>query len=134
MRVAGEGDAAEAVTLPLVNRHTDVDALPCTGAKGEEGKTALIPDMRGGDIDRGPEIAPILQRAANPLGIFLEFAGVVGAGEDVLQEDGVRNSNGPQVFHGRAQLARTHRAIALEGDISHLDGRAFLDDEVDGDR
>ncbi len=85
-------------------------------------------------VDLRPEIAPVLKCAAHSLRIFLEFAGIVGAGEEVLQENRVRNPHWPKVPHRRAQLARAHRPVAGEGDIPHFHRGAFLDDEVDRDR
>ena len=41
---------------------------------------------------------------------------------------------GLRFFIARAQVARAHRVISGEGDISHLYRGAFLDVEVDGDR
>ena len=90
--------------------------------------------MGDGIADPGPEIAPVLKRAAHPLCIFLEFAGIVGTGEEVLQENRVRDPHRPEVPHRRAQLARTHRLVAGESDIPDFYRGAFLDDEVDRDR
>src|SRR6202030_2435768 len=108
---ARESNAAQAVALPLFDRDTNIDALTLARPEGKEREPTFIADTRDGIGHPSPEIPAILQRAANPLGIFLELAGIVGAGEDVLQEDRVRNPDRPQVSHGRAQLARRHSVI-----------------------
>ena len=45
------------------------------------------------------EISTILVFGADPLGIFFELGGVVGSGEDVFEEDRVRNADRAQILH-----------------------------------
>src|SRR5207248_1340112 len=59
--------------------------------------------------------------------------GIVSAGEEVLKKDRVRDADGLQVLHGRAQLAGLQLVSAFEPDLAHLYARAFLDVEHDAD-
>ena len=67
-----------------------------------------------GSCTQDLEISAILILGANPLGVFFELGGVVGLGENVLQEDGVRDSDRLQVLHGGAQNAAVDVLVALE--------------------
>ena len=129
-RVAGEGDAAQAIALAFFDGQGDVDALALLGPEGEQREAAFIADVGGGLADDGLEVAVVLVGHADPLGVFFELAGVVGAGEEVLQEDGMRNADRPQVPHGGAKGAAVDVLVAGEADVADLDRRAFLDVEA----
>ncbi len=45
----------------------------------------------------------------------------------------MRHADRPQIAHRSPQFAIVQRRIALERDLAHLDGWAFLDDERQGD-
>src|SRR5208283_2904448 len=77
------------------------------------------------------EIAAVLEFGADTFGILVEFGGVVGLGENVFEEDGVRNPDWPEVLHGRAQGAVIDVLIAAEADLTDPDLGAFLDDKRD---
>src|SRR6202034_2963664 len=57
------------------------------------------------------------------------LAGVEGARQKIFKEDRVRNTDGLQVLHRGAKFTRAELLIALEDDLAHLYGRAFLDIE-----
>jgi len=63
---------------------------------------------------------------AHPLGVFLQLGGVISLGEDVLQEDGMWHTDGPQILHGRAQKTGLDVLVALELDLPDLNLRSFL--------
>ena len=80
------------------------------------------------------EIAAVLVFIADAFGIFVQLGGVVGPGEDVFQEDRVRNADGPQVLHGVTQHSRLDVLVAFELDLAHFNLGAFLDHKRDADR
>ncbi len=90
---------------------------------------AAVVDVGFGFVDHDLEIAAILKFGAHPLGVFIEFGGIVGTGEQVLEEDGVGNADGPQVLHGPAQQAGLDMLIAGENNLADFDLRALLDHE-----
>ena len=129
--VAGEGDAAQVIASSLLQGEGDVDALALLGPEGEQRQAAFVADLGGRLADDGLEVALVLVGHAYALGIFFELAGVVGAGEEILEKDGMRNADGLQVPHGGAQGAAADVLVAGEADVADLDRRAFLDAEVD---
>ncbi len=132
--IAGERDATQPIASAFFDRQGDVDALALLGPEGQEREPALIPDMRGRLSDNRLEVAMILIGHPNPFGVLFQLAGVIGAGEEVLQEDGVRNADGTQVAHGIAQGTRVQVSVAGKADVAHFNCRAFLDIEGDRDR
>jgi hypothetical protein len=81
----------------------------------------------------GLEVAAVAIGLAHALGVFVQLAGVEGAGEEVLEDDGVGNADGLEVLHRVAQDAVAEVVVAVEGDLADLDRRAFLDVEGDAD-
>jgi hypothetical protein len=55
--------------------------------------------------DAGAEVSAIAISLAHALGIFLKLAGVIGAGKEILEEDGFGNADGAQVSHRLTQYA-----------------------------
>jgi hypothetical protein len=90
-----------------------------------------VVNLRLGLVHDDFEISAILIFVPNAFGIFIQLGGVVGSGEDVFQEDRVRDTDGTQVLHGVAKHARLHVLVALELDLAHLNLRAFLDHKRD---
>src|SRR6185437_16303055 len=131
--VAGEGNARQTIPAALINGHGDVNALALLGAEGEKRQTRLIPQMRLRISHAGANIAAVAVGLADALGIFFQLAGVVDAGEKVLEENRVRNSDGPQVAHGFAQHARLHMLVAGEANLAHHDLGAFLHVKINFD-
>ena len=80
-------------------------------------------------LQRCFEIPALLKQVANALGIFIKFAGVVSAGEDVFKNDRVRNADRLQVLHRRAHFAIWDMLVAFEADLANLDLWPFFDYE-----
>src|SRR5207253_3750792 len=80
------------------------------------------------------EVAALVIRLADALGVFVELGGVEGAVEEALQDDGARNADGFGVDHRLAQRAAGQVVVAVELDLADLDRRAFLNIEGDADR
>ncbi len=134
--IAGELDCRQAVALALLDVHVDIDALAFAGTEREQREPALIANMGLRFAHRRPQVAAVLIGQANALGILLEFAGVVGPRKQILENDGMRNPNWPQIPHRLAQRAGTDVVISAEGDLAHLHGRPFLhvEDQLDRGR
>src|SRR5580658_3276892 len=75
------------------------------------------------------EVTAILVLGANPLGVFIEFGGIVGLREQILQKDGVWDPDGLQILHRTAQNAAVDVLISFEGNLTDLDFGSFLDQE-----
>ena len=120
-------------SAPLFNGDEHVDAFADGGVEGEGVEAEGVADLGLGLAGERLEVASVAVGQADALGVFIQLGGVEGAGEDVLKDDGVRDADGLQVLHGRAQGAVGEVLIAVEDDLAHLDGGAFLDLEGDGD-
>ena len=73
--------------------------LPLLGRKVKQVEPALVADLGRRLADDGLEVAAVAVGLAHALGVLFELAGVEGAGEQVLEKDGVRNADRPQVLH-----------------------------------
>ena len=62
-----------------------------------------IVDLGFGILHQRFEVAAVLEFGANPFGVFFELGGVVSLGEEVLEENRVRNTDRLQVLHRRPQ-------------------------------
>ncbi len=98
----------------------------------EAGVSGVV-DLGFGVVDQHLEVAAVLVLGADAFGIFFKFGGVVGLGEEVFKKDGVRDADGLEVLHGRAQRAVIDVFVAPEADASNLDLGPFLNDESDAD-
>ncbi len=98
----------------------------------ESGVSGVV-NLGFGVVNQNLEIAAILVFGADAFGVFFQFGGVVSLGEQVFEEDGVRDADGLQVLHGRAQGAVVDMFVASEADVADLNLGAFFDDEGDGD-
>ena len=94
-----------------------------------EPRATGIPNLRLRISNHCFEIPAILLRFADQLHVVFELGGVVGFGEEIFQEDRVRDSNWPQEVHGVPQLSAAHVSVAFEPNVSHLDLWAFPDHE-----
>ena len=100
--------------------------------KQRDAKTATsVVDLGLGIFDKHFEIPAVLIFGANALGVFVQLAGVVSLGEDVFQEDRVRDPDRPQVLHGAAEDPAADVLVALEADFANFDLGSFADDEGD---
>jgi len=72
-----------------------------------------IVNLRLGSFTMTLKYPRFLVFVADAFGVFIQLGRVVGSGEDVFQEDGVRNSDGAQVLHGITQGSRLHVLVAL---------------------
>ena len=99
--VAGEGDGAQPVAAAFFDGHLDVDALALARPEGEPVQSALVANLGLRLLDGGVGVALVAVGLAHALGVFFELGGVVGLGEEVLEDDGVGNADGLQVLHGR---------------------------------
>src|ERR1019366_842497 len=70
---------------------------------------------------------------ADAFRVFFEFGGVVGLGDEVFQKNGVRDADGLQVLHRRAQGAVIDVFVAPEAYPTHLNLRPFANHERDAD-
>ncbi len=129
--VAGKGDAAELVAGALFNRHQNIDALAAIGPEGEPVKAAFVANLGTGRFDGRVGVALVAVGQADALGVFVELGSVEGAGEQILENDGIRDADGLQVLHRAAQVKAAQVLIAGELDLADFDRRAFLDIEVD---
>ena len=98
----------------------------------EAGVSGVV-DLGFGVVDQHLEIAAVLELGADAFRVFFKFGGVVGLGEEVLQKNGVRDADGLEVLHGRAQGAVIDVFVAPEADASHLNLRPFANHERDAD-
>ena len=100
-----EGDRAEAVALAFLDGHGDIDGFPqpCLEQRNVEACVSGVVNLGLGIVDQHLEVAAVLELGADAFGIFFELGGVVGLGEEVFKEDGVRDADGLEVLHGRAQ-------------------------------
>jgi hypothetical protein len=91
-----EGDRTESVALTLLDGHGNVNCLarPTLQEWNVSSLVSRVVDLRLGLVHDDFEIAAILVFVANAFRIFFQFGGVVGSGEDVFQEDGVRDADG----------------------------------------
>ena len=110
--VALEGDAAEAIALALFDRDEDVDALAGRGPKREWIDAAGVADLGGGLAGEGLEEAAILVGELHAADVLIELARVVGLGEEVLKNDGVRDADGLEVLHRGDEGAIGHGGVA----------------------
>ena len=130
--VAFEGDAPKPVASAFLHRHQQVDALADGGVQDERVEAGGVADVGLGLFGERLEVPAVAIGLANALGVFVQLGGVEGAGEDVFQEDGVGDADRLEVLHRGAQGAIGNALVAVEDDLAHLDGRAFLDVEGDG--
>ena len=79
-----------------------------------------VVDFGFGVVDQHLEVAAVLVLGADAFGIFFKFGGVVGLGENVFQENGVRDADGLEVLHGRTQCAVIDVFVALGSECARL--------------
>ena len=132
--VAAEGDATQLVAVALFNWHQDIDALACRGPQGEVVEATRVANVGLRLAGLRHEVSAAEISLANAFGIFVELAGVEGAGKQVLKDHGVGYPDRLGVDHGVTQDAVVEVVVALEGDLAHLYGRSFLDLESDSYR
>ena len=99
-----------------------------------EARVAGVVNLGLGILHQHFEVAAVLIFRAHPLGVFVELGGVVSLGEEVFQEDGVRNADRLQVLHGAAQNAGVDVLVADEGNLADFDLGPFLHHERDAHR
>src|SRR6202044_197608 len=87
--IAGKGDRAQPVAVTLFDGQSDVDPLALARAEGDQREAGLIVQTGDRLADIGGVVALVVIGLANALGVFFELAGVVGLGEQVLEEDGM---------------------------------------------
>ncbi len=131
--IAGEGDARELVSRTFFYGHQDIDALALRWPEGKGIETAGVADVRGWRAGERFEVAAVAIGLTDALGILIELGLVVGAGEEILKDDGARNADGLEVLHRIAQGAIAEIVIAVEGDLANLYGGAFLHVEGQSD-
>ena len=66
------------------------------------------------------EVTLFLIKALHPLLVFFEFGRIVRFGEDVFEENGPRNADGVEIFHGSDYGPVIENLVALNGDVPHL--------------
>src|SRR5581483_3323955 len=96
-----------------------------------EASVAGVVDIGFGIFDHDLEEAAILILGANALLVLGQLGRVISLGEDIFQENRVRNSNRLQVLHRRSQSTAIDVLVALEFDSTDFDLGAFFDDEGD---
>jgi hypothetical protein len=101
--------------------------------EGEPVEATGIADVGLGFAGLGHVVAAVVIDLLDEFGIFVEMAGVEGAGEEILKQDGVGDADGLGVVHRVAQGAVGDVVVAIELDLADLDGGAFLDLEGDAD-
>src|ERR1700692_3142377 len=84
-------------------------------------RVSSIVNLRLGLVDDNFEVAAVLVFIADAFGIFIQLGGVVGACEEIFQENRMRNADGPQVLHGIAQGSSIDVLIALKLYLSYFD-------------
>jgi hypothetical protein len=130
-----ESDGAQAIARALLDGHGDIDGLSHAGLKpgNMEAFVSGVVDFGLGIVDQHLEVAAVLELGTDALGIFFELGGVVGFGEKIFEEDGVRDADGLEVLHGRTQSAVIDMLVAAEADVANLDLGPLFDDEGDAD-
>ena len=128
-------DGAQAVAIALLDRHGDIDGFPQPrlDPRNVEARASGVVDFGFGFVHQYLEIPAVLELGANAFGVFFQFGGVVGLGEQVFQKDRVRDADGLQVLHGRPQRAVVDVFVAPEAYAPNLDLGPFLDHKRDGD-
>ena len=131
-----ERNLAQPIFVTFLNRHGDVDRFARTVLHqwNVEALVTRIVDFRLGIPYYDFEVAAVLVFRAHSFGIFFQFGRVVGLGENVLQENRVRNADRPQVFHRRPQSAGIDVLVAFELDLAYLDLRPLFDHKRDPHR
>ena len=107
---------------------TDLPSPGCSPRDVEAGVSSVV-DLGFGVVHQHLEVAAVLELGADPFGVFFQFGGVVGLGENVFQENGVRNADRLEVLHGRTQGAVIDVFVASEANFSNLHLRSFADHE-----
>ena len=82
-------------------------------------------------VDQHLKVSLGLIEKPDTLGVFIEFAGIVGAGKEVLENQRMRDSNRLGVLHCRPKLAAGNLLVAVEFDVADFNLGALLDDKVD---
>src|ERR1043165_2028542 len=89
--------------------------------------------MRSRLADIGLEVAMILLRLANQLHVFVEFAGVVCLGKNVLKKNGMGYPDRLGKVHRRTEFAALHVPVALKPYAAYLHLRSLTHHESDVD-
>src|ERR1700692_972187 len=69
-------------------------------------RVSSIVNLRLGLVDDNFEVAAVLVFIADAFGIFIQLGGVVGACEEIFQENRMRNGDGPQVLIAAGGICR----------------------------
>ena len=116
-----------------MNGHPDIYDLAAVAEQvGEPGTRVANLGLR--IVYEDFEISLGLIEEADALSIFVELACVIGAGEQIFQNERMRDSDRLGVLHRRAQFAAGNLLVAVEADLADFDLRTFFDNEVDADR
>ena len=96
-----ESDATQLVAIAFLDRHGDIDGFPGPVSNQRNVETLMtgVMNLSLGILTSDLEVAAVLVVIADPLGVFFEFGGVVGLGEQVFEEDRVRDADRLQVLH-----------------------------------
>src|SRR5262249_48336437 len=130
---SAEGDAAQAISIAFLYRDREIDTFTASPEGPDSEATAGIANLSLWVLYYGFVVALGLIGVADTLCIFLKLGSVVGLGEEVLKNEGVRNTYGPQVSHGGAQLAAGNLMIVLKFDFADFYFRSLFDGKVNGD-
>src|SRR5208337_1865869 len=111
-------DLLQTVAWTFFNGQLDVNGFAGCGLERKvPADTAGVVDLRLRIGDQCLEVSLGLVKIANTLGVFIQLSGIVGASEEVLQEDRVRNTNRLQVLHRTLKFPTGYCLIAYEGDL-----------------
>lgn len=126
-------DFVQAIEPAFLHPDRDVGALSRTvhvKQRNAELAAAHVADVDLVTDGVGREVALVLVVHTRQFDVLLQFRGVVGLGEDILEEDGVRHAYWPQIPHGADQGAAAECLIALDLDVPHLHLGPFVHPEL----
>ena len=105
-----------------------------TNQRNAEAVPADVHDLGGLVEHPRREIALRLVGVADALLVFFELGRIVSRGEDILEQDGVRDAVVVGVLHGANHIALAEGLVAHDGDLADFDLRTFVDVEDDLER
>src|SRR5262249_35583609 len=116
--LSAEGDAAKAISLAFLYGDREINAFAAATERPDAEATAGIVDL-GLRILYDCFVVPLrLIGVADALRVLLKLGGIVGLGEQVLEDERVRDAYGPQIPHGGAQFAAGDSMIVLKFDFA----------------
>ena len=134
---AGEDDVVQVILAAFFQCDDNVGAGSELIGINQRDVKAFAARFVNGDVRVGHmrgEVTVFLIEHLHAALVFVEFAGIVGFGEQVLKQNGVRNTDRVQVLHRSSDDQIAEDRVALDVDMAHLDLGAFIDLKSDFER